>query len=93
MPPSFNIRETLKYVKAAFPGNTEILRDVVHVEIWEYAMDRFAAGHLLSDIYETVAAEICAKTDKDKDRLIEIVLKASRDWKYMIFCARTVVIK
>ena len=85
------IRETLKHVRAAYPGNTEILRDVVHVEIWQYAMGRFAEGHLLSDIYDEVAKEVNAKTEQDEDRLLEIILTASREWKDMIPGARMVV--
>lgn len=80
---SIGLRETVKIIRAAYPGNEEVVKDVVCVEIWDNAMERFASGDSLTAIFEDTAVEVGAKSEDDKNRLLEIILRASRDWKVL----------
>ena len=77
---SIGLRETVKMIRGAYPGNEEVVKDVVHVEVWDYAMNRFAEGHSMTAIYEDAAAEMGIKSEEDSNRLLEIILRASREW-------------
>jgi len=78
-------------IRAAYPGNEEVVKDVVYVEIWDYSMKRFEEGYSLASIYDDVAAEVGVKSEEDGNRLLEIILRASRDWKTILPGAMKVV--
>lgn len=88
---SIGLRETVKMIRAAYPGNEEVVKDVVHVEIWDYSMRRFAEGHSLAAIYEDAAAEMGVKSEEEGNRLLEIILRASREWRTVLLGAVKVV--
>lgn len=78
------LRDTLKYVRAAFPGNNDVLRDVVHVEIWNYAMVRFSEQGTFGEIFAEVTDEVPLKDDGDATRLSKIIHMAQSEWKLIL---------
>lgn len=90
---SIGLRETVKMIRSAYPGNEEVVKDVVYVEIWDYSMKRLAEGCPLASIYEDAAAEVGVKSEEEGNRLLEIILRASREWRTVLPGAVKVVMK
>ncbi len=82
-----HLRKTLSFIRAAYPGNDDVVRDVVHVEIWNYAMKRFAAGGSATDIFSEVNSEL---QTKDVKKLVSIIQRAREEWVNLIPGARVV---
>lgn len=85
---SIGLRETVKTIRAAYPGNEEVVKDVVHVEIWDYAMRRFAAGASATDIFSEVNDELHTR---DVKSLVAIIQRARDEWEVILPGAKVVV--
>jgi hypothetical protein len=78
------LRDTLKHVRAAFPDNIDVLRDVVYVEIWNYAMVRFSEQGTFGEIFAEVTDEMPLKSEDDATRLSKIIHRAQLEWKLIL---------
>lgn len=84
---SIGLRETVKMIRAAYPGNEEVVKDVVHVEIWDYSMRRFAEGASATDIFSEVNNELQTKNVKG---LVAVIQRARDEWQDVLPGARVV---
>ena len=84
---SIGLRETVKTIRAAYPGNEEVVKDVVYVEIWDYSMRRFAAGASATDIFSEVNSEL---QTKDVKGLVAVIQRARDEWQDVLTGARVV---
>lgn len=86
---SIGLRETVKKIRAAYPGNEEVVKDVVYVEIWDYSMRRFKEGASATDIFSEVNEELHTK---DVKSLVTIIQRARDEWQVILPGARVVVV-
>lgn len=86
----FRIRDLLRVVRKLFPESPETWKDVVHVEVWEYALSRFAGGGSTLDIYEEIDAELGVKSAEDARRLVGIIERARAEWRDIVPGVRVV---
>lgn len=84
---SIGLRETVKMIRAAYPGNDDVVKDVVHVEIWDYSMRRFAEGASATDIFSEVNDELHTR---DVKSLVAIIQRARDEWQDVLTGARVV---
>ena len=84
---SIGLRETVKTIRAAYPGNEEVVKDVVHVEIWDYSMRRFAEGASATDIFSEVNNDLQTKNVKG---LVAVIQRARDEWQDVLTGARVV---
>lgn len=89
----FEIRRLLCAVKRAFPGSPETWKDVVHVEVWEYALSRFSEGGTAADIFSEVNAAVRVKEKDDAHRLVGIIERARAEWRDILPGARVVTLE
>lgn len=86
---SIGLRETVKMIRAAYPGNEEVVKDVVYVEIWDHSMKRFAEGASATDIFSEVNNELQTKNVKG---LVAVIQRARDEWQDVLPGARVVII-